>query len=754
MRTSLHPLARYSLAVIGTALVALLSVLFPTAFQATPFFLPMMVVLVCAWYGGAGPGVLATALGGLTAGFLLAPVLSFRIEAPGNTLRLTLFLVVAATFSILLGLLQTSRAAARALAEALRSQGEELRVTLASIGDGVIVTDPEGRITFLNAVAATLTGWPPCEAMNKPLQEVFVLLNEDTGLPMDNPVARALAQGAVVGLANNSLLRARDGSGRPIDDTAAPIRDKAGRTTGVVLVFRDVTAQRHAEREREGLLTRLEAERAVLDTLLECTPVGVGFLDRECRFVRANAALAHIDGIPPEHYPERRPWELLPELRGLLEPIYRQVVETGLPSIGKELSGQTPAAPGQQRHWLASHYPVRTPDGKLLGVGVVVVDITARKFAEQALLEADRHKDEFLALLAHELRNPLAPMRNAVVILRLEGGGHPVVEQMGAMLERQVQHMVRLVDDLLDVSRISRGKLELRKERIDLAEVVARTAENTRPLMEERRHYLEVDVCREALPVDGDAARLEQILTNLLHNAARYTEQGGRVRLTAGREGSEAVVRVQDNGIGIRPEMLGRIFELFTQADRVAGRVQEGLGLGLTLVRRLVGMHGGSVTALSDGPGTGSEFVVRLPLAAATAPEGRAPASVPGGRRPLRVLVVDDNVDAAESLAQLLRLEGHEVQVAYDGPMALERAPGFGPHVVLLDIGLPGGMDGYEVARQLQALHGMNGMRLIAMSGYGQDEDRRRSVEAGFRAHCVKPLELSELRALLSQEGA
>ncbi len=753
MRTSSpHPLTGYAVALLCTAAAVLLTVFFPAVFQATPFFLFLIVVLFSAWYGGFGPGLLATALSGTFALFLVPTVWSLQLDEPRSGLRLLLFLVIAALSSVLIGLLQSSRAGVRVLAEALRAQGEQLRVTLASIGDGVIVTDAEGRITFLNTVASTLTGWPLSEATGKPLQEVFVVVNEVTQLPVENPVAAVQGRGAIVSLAKYSLLRTRAGTERPIDDSAAPIRDESGRITGVVLVFRDVTEPRRAEREREELLARLEAERAVLDTLLECSPIGVGFLDPDCRFVRVNAALAAIDGIPVEQYPGRRPWELLPEFRAILEPVCRRVLETGVPSIAREISGQTAAAPGQERHWLASHYPVRTPDGKLLGLGVLVVDITAHKLAERALVDADRRKDEFLATLAHELRNPLAPIRNAVHILRLEGAGQPVVEQMGAMMERQVQHMARLVDDLLDVSRISRGKLELRKGRIDLAEVAARTAESTRPFLQERRHHFEVDIRREALLVEADPARLEQVLTNLLHNAARYTEPGGRIQLTVAREGTEGVIRVRDNGIGIRPEMLGRIFEMFTQADRVAGRAQEGLGLGLTLVRRLVEMHGGSVAAFSEGPGRGSEFVVRLPLASAAPTEGTAPVPA-AASRPLRVLVVDDHVDGAESLAQLLRLDGHEVRVAYDGPTALEVAQAFQPQAVLLDIGLPQGMNGYEVARRLQLLPDLDGALLIAMTGYGQEEDRRRSVAAGFRAHCVKPLGLEELRGLLAEHG-
>jgi two-component system CheB/CheR fusion protein len=371
--------------------------------------------------------------------------------------------------------------------------------------------------------------------------------------------------------------------------------------------------------------------------------------------------------------------------------------------------------------------------------------------ANARLAEGDRRKDEFLATLAHELRNPLAPLRNGLALLRLQRRGDPAVEQVSGMMERQVQLMARLIDDLLDVSRITRGKIELRKGPVDLAAAAAQAVEAARPLIEERGHRLEVALPPAPVRLEADAARLEQVLSNLLNNAAKYTEPGGRIALTAERHGGEVVIRVKDSGIGIRPEMLPRVFDLFQQADRVEGRVSEGLGIGLTLVRRLVELHGGRVTAHSQGPGRGSEFVVRLPLPAEAPRAGagraaRGPVKAPGRR----VLVVEDNPDAAESLALLLRAAGHEVRVAADGPAALEAAAAFRPQVVLLDIGLPK-MDGYEVARRLRRGAGRDGLLLVALSGYGQEEDRRRSRAAGFDAHLVKPADLDALQELLAE---
>jgi signal transduction histidine kinase/DNA-binding response OmpR family regulator len=363
--------------------------------------------------------------------------------------------------------------------------------------------------------------------------------------------------------------------------------------------------------------------------------------------------------------------------------------------------------------------------------------------------EGDRRKSEFLAMLGHELRNPLAPIRSAVEVLRRQGLDHPGLRTARDMIDRQVQLMVRLVDDLLDVARITRGKIQLRKEPVEMAAVAARAVETSRPLIDERRHALTVSVPDEPLWVAGDAARLAQVIANLLNNAAKYTEPGGRIELAVGRDGDCAVVRVRDTGVGLPPETLSSVFDLFTQVDRSLDRAQGGLGIGLTLVRRLVELHGGRVEAHSAGAGQGSEFIVTLPcLTDAPQPAAEPPPARVEAGGPRRVLVVDDNVDGAESLATLLKLLGHEVHVAHDGPAALRATADVRPEVVFLDIGLPG-MDGYEVARRLRR-PGRNEALLVALTGYGQDEDRRRSREAGFDHHLVKPVDPAVLEELLA----
>ncbi len=369
--------------------------------------------------------------------------------------------------------------------------------------------------------------------------------------------------------------------------------------------------------------------------------------------------------------------------------------------------------------------------------------------------EADRRKDEFLATLAHELRNPLAPIRNALHILK-EGGANPTeTADVREMMERQVQHLVRLVDDLLDVSRVMRGKVELRKEPLDLGTAVARAVETARPLLDARGHRLEVSLPPEPVQLEADPVRVAQVVANLLNNAAKYTEKPGLIRLTAERDGGDVVLRVRDTGIGIAPELLLKVFDLFTQADHSLGRSQGGLGIGLTLVRSLVELHGGTVEARSEGLGKGSEFIVRLPATPAGHPHRGEPAATSegtvGARDPQRrVLIVDDNVDAAESLAVLARIWGHDVRVAHDGEQGLKEARAYRPEVVLLDIGMPG-LSGYDVARRLRAIPALNGVLVVAMTGWGQPQDRERSKEAGFDLHLTKPADPELLHFLLAR---
>jgi PAS domain S-box-containing protein len=395
--------------------------------------------------------------------------------------------------------------------------------------------------------------------------------------------------------------------------------------------------------------------------------------------------------------------------------------------------------------------PVRDENGTLVGNCAVFTDITRFKEAEKALRESDRRKDEFLAMLAHELRNPLAPIRNALYVLKLPGVDSETLTGVRNMAERQVQYMARLLDDLLDVSRLSRGRIELRKEFFDVATIVNRTLETMRPFVVEREQELNVGLPSPPLTIEADPTRLEQILTNLLNNAAKYTDTGGHLWLSVNRQGSWAVFKIRDTGVGIEADMLPRIFDLFVQAERRLDRSQGGVGIGLTLVKLLVELHGGQVEAHSAGAGQGSEFVVRLPAQEFSedneTKEEEMPVRIPDASR--RVLVVDDNRDAADSLALLLKLVMQDVRVAYDGHSALETARTYQPDLVFLDIGMPG-MDGYEVAKVLRREVGPR-VLLIALTGWGQDEDRERTRQAGFDHHVVKPVEPSALQKILAE---
>ncbi len=390
-------------------------------------------------------------------------------------------------------------------------------------------------------------------------------------------------------------------------------------------------------------------------------------------------------------------------------------------------------------------------------------EVAERTRAEAALKEADRHKDEFLAMLAHELRNPLAPIHNATQLMRLKPFPDPQLSWARDIIERQVVHLTRLVDDLLDVSRITRGKINLTKEVVELGTLVTRAVETVHPLIEEREHRLTVELPDAELVIFGDPTRLTQALANVLGNAAKYTDRGGRITIAATQTGTEAEVRMRDTGIGIPAEMLPSIFDLFTQLDRSSGPAQSGLGIGLALVRRLVEMHGGTVTAHSDGAGRGSEFVIRLPLFFGEAGDtdqklpspsqgfrGQSIPSANNNGHQRRILLADDNNDALESLATLLQLNGHEIYTATNGQLALERAEQHRPEVALLDIGMPM-LDGYEVARRIRAQPWGGRITLVALTGWGQDADRRRSRDAGFDLHLVKPLDLDKLTELLAR---
>jgi PAS domain S-box-containing protein len=682
--------------------------------------------------------------------------------------------------------------------ETLREEKARLHATLTGIGDAVIVTDAESRVTLMNPVAQSLTGWKE-GAAGRPLEEVFRILNEQTHQPVESPVSRVLREGTVVGLANHTVLIAKDGAERPIDDSAAPINDAKGRVVGVVLVFRDRTEGRRAAEALQESEKRLAAELEAMTRLhsLSTRLLAADNLNTALDDVLENAIItsgADFGNIQL-YNPQIGALEIVAQRgfrRDFLDYFRTVRVDEGSACAQAMGSGQriiiedVELDPIYEPHRLvaaAAGYravqstPLKNRNGSILGMlsthfrlpqrvsdrNQRLLDLYARHAAdlierirvEHALKEADRRKDEFLAMLAHELRNPLAPIRNGLHIMKQAGADGAVVNRVREMMERQVQHMTRMVDDLLDVSRITRGKIELRKEIVDLATVVDHMLETTRPLIEDRGQQLTVDLPSESLRLEADPTRLEQVLANLLNNAAKFTDNGGHIWLCARQEGSELVLRVRDTGVGIAADMLSHIFEPFVQSDQVLNHPQGGLGIGLALVRSIVAMHGGTVTAHCDGPGKGTEFIVRLPaISQQQESQGNRGASK-GNEQPeavlqRRILVVDDNVDAAESLALLLRLKAHDVRVAHDGPAALASVAADPPELVFLDIGMPV-MNGYDLAQRLRQRPGLESLVLVALTGWGQEEDRRRSQEAGFDHHLVKPVEPDAVHQLLAR---
>jgi two-component system CheB/CheR fusion protein len=524
--------------------------------------------------------------------------------------------------------------------------------------------------------------------------------------------------------------------------TVAPFRTGEGDIQGAVLTFTNVTAFRASI---DQAIYEREYTKRVLNTVI----VPLVVLDYLLRVQTANRAFYElfgvsreaIQGVPLSEFGDDE-WTnsaLWADLRATLEegkPFETREVEREFRVIGR----RTVLLDAQ-----------RLSDKNDATVVLTLQDISERKKAVENMRRADLRKDEFLATLAHELRNPLAPLRNSIQILRMARGAAPGEERVHEMMERQVAHMVRLVDDLLELSRINRGAIELRKERVDLAAVLQHAVETSRPMIEAAGHHLTVSLPDEPVFVDADLVRLSQVFANLLNNAAKYTQNGGYITLRASSAESIVDVSIRDNGIGIPREMQSKVFDLFAQVDNVLRRSHEGLGIGLHLVLTLVGMHGGTVHVESGGLGQGSEFVVRLPRAQQVGEEQGAPVheSKSPGVPVHRILLVDDNKDNADSLGMLLKFLGADVQIAYDGPSALEALKIFRPSLILLDIGLPG-MDGYEVAKRVRQIPEFADVMLIALTGWGQEEDRRRTREAGFDHHLVKPVELDALQGVLS----
>jgi PAS domain S-box-containing protein len=674
-----------------------------------------------------------------------------------------------------------------------------LAAIVESSDDAIVSKTLDGRIRSWNAGAMRLFGYTPEEVIGKAITIIIPPeLHEE-----ERRILEKLQRGERLDHFETTRVT-KDGRRIPISLTVSPIRDSHGTVIGASKVARDISERKRAEqalRESELLLSAEADELVKLNesssrlwrsrTLQEGLDVMLAAVIELLGANKGNVQLLEgsgKDGVLRiaaqrgfqqdflEHFREVSADDdcacgraLRSGQRIIIEDVeanaslraparaadYRSVVTTPLIGGDGKPLGMLSA------HFRSVHRPGERELRRLDLYMLQASDFIQRCRMEQALRQnqealrdADRRKDEFLALLAHELRNPLAPIRYALATSRKAGRTLEQQKRAEEVIERQVAHMSRLLDDLLDVSRITHGTLELKKSRTELTLVLGAAIEAARPILDSKHHTLSLDLPKQSVRLQADPVRLAQVFSNLLINAAKYTDAGGSIELRATREGSAVVVAVRDNGIGISADMMPRLFTLFSQAHTALGRSEGGLGVGLALARGLVSLHGGRVEARSDGPGRGSEFIVRLPVGVAASEVSQVEVSADGRATDagLKILVVDDSRDAADTCATVLELSGYEVQTAYSGRRALELARTFRPHALLLDIGLPD-VNGYELARTIRAAPWAEGMVLIAVTGWGQDEDRRRALQAGFDHHLTKPIAAETLESLLQSLG-
>jgi PAS domain S-box-containing protein len=744
-------LLRYGVAILATAVALLLAGIVRPVVPGTVLSLFYGAVAVAVWYGGIGPAIL-TAVVGYIAGhiLLLDPPNQFDFTTPLDLISIPVFL---GTSTIIIALAETARRSARhAQAESTRSQRESeerraaeqqakeanRRVTtiLQSINECFFVLDHNWRFSYVNEAAERYFRRPKEALLGRVVWEEFP---ETLGSPLEANYHKAVKERVPVHFEVQSPV-----SKRWLNIHTYPSDE------GLTVIFSDITRRKVAQEaaERSAAFLRIVADSA---------GVAIAYFDKGCRYRFVNRRYVELLGSPDQ----QAIGHTLPEVHSAdtykrMQPLIEQAI-AGEP-FTREIA--MPLNAHGERHLIVTFRPDLTESGEVRGAVIAISDITDRVNAERALREADRRKDEFLAILAHELRNPLAPILNSVRLLRLEPTQDPQQRHVRDIVDRQVRHMARLVDDLLDVSRITLGRINLHRELSTIDAVIANAVEASRPLIDASRHELTVRLPPAPVYLQADVTRLAQVFLNLLNNAAKYTPPGGKILIEGWVDGEDLLVRVKDTGVGIPPEMLSHIFDIFTQVDLSLERTQGGLGIGLTLANRLVEMHGGTLQAHSEGLGKGSEFVVRLPVSTPPAhPERkRARREMPARQAKRRVLVVDDNIDAAESLTLLLQSAGHETLMAHDGIEAVEAAAAFHPDMVLLDIGLPR-LNGYEAARRIRAQPENDSLVLAALTGWGQDEDKRQSLEAGFDLHLTKPvdpvlvLELAENPAAVLAEA-
>jgi PAS domain S-box-containing protein len=661
-------------------------------------------------------------------------------------------------------------------AAALAAQQEWFRVTLASIGDGIIASDPDGRITYMNGIAEKLTGWTNTDAREQPLADVFRIINETTRQQVESPAGLVIRSGHIVGLANHTVLISRDGTERPITDSAAPILDDAGRILGVVLVFRDFTEQRRAEEA-------LAEQREWFETALESIGDAVIATDVRGRVVFMNPVAEHMTGWRVDTARDRPCTEIF----NVVNENTRRVVENPVTRVLQEgvivgLANHTVliAADGTERPIDDSGAPIRNRDGRIVGVVLVFRDVSERRRAEmereaaagerERLLAAERIaraeaeranrlKDDFVAMVSHELRTPLNAILGWTELMFRKRDDPEIATRGLEIVARNTRLQAQLISDLLDTSRIVSGKLRLDVHSVHLASTIEAAIETFEHAAQAKGIVIERQLDASIGPMAGDSARLQQVVWNLLSNALKFTPNGGRVRVTLRPTGSRAEIMVEDNGTGIRPDFLPHVFDRFQQADASRTRRFGGLGLGLSIVKNLVELHGGTVSAESGGEGQGATFTIMLPLAMPPAlrEDALAPAASttsvtdPKSLAGVRVLVVEDEADTAEFVKQLLENHGADVMIAPAAREALDILAATPRDILISDIGLPE-MDGYQLMEQLrqEELGDRGRLAAIALTAYARPEDRTRALRAGYQAHLAKPISSTELVATVA----
>ena len=663
-----------------------------------------------------------------------------------------LLAVLVAVIAVALLMVQTRRfRLARAEVDNCRAALYEMEVAYDQAPLGLTVLDRDLRYVRINRMLAELNGKPAADHIGKNIHEIVpdvapvveAVLHEvmRTGVPATDLQFEAMtaAQPAVV---------------RSFRESAYPVRDAGGNIIGVTVSCEEITEQQrllralHESEQRE----RLRANE--LESVMDATPAAVFIAhDTGCVNVTANAQASRLlrmprGANPSLSVPGEHPFRVFAggaELAADQLPL-QVAAASGQEVIGSEL--ELRFDDGGALHVLMNAVPLRGNDGAVIGSAAAFVDITAQKSNAQELERQARHKDEFLAVLAHELRNPLAAIQAGLELLKIHGNGNTQMVRTRDIMQRQMAHMVRLIDDLLDVARISSGKLELQRETVQVRDIVDAAIELCRGEIEHRRHHLHLALPPEALYVQADRVRLTEVICNLLHNAVKYTPDGGDISLSAGLEDGEVVVRVADNGVGIAPESLPQVFTMFAQAEDARAQRKGGLGVGLALASRIVALHGGSITADSAGQGQGSTFTVRQAAVPAPLAAVEHETAQPARIAPLRILVLDDNADAASTMGAMLEAHGHAVRLAFTGAAALETLAQFDADIAILDIGLPD-ISGHEVARRIRARGGERQPFLVALSGWGSEADRQQSEIAGIDLHLTKPVTMDAIERLI-----